>query len=257
MKRKRYDNILWFILLITLWEILVQTSKAESFIPSFFSIVRMLYQEIMNGLLIKHSAVSLLMVLQGYFISVICALVAAVFAYKVKAVDSLLSFLYQILCPLPSVAILPIVLICNGLKQSSILILIFHAVFWPVYNSNVMGFKSIPSVLNTFADNTQIPFVFRIPFLYIPSAFPHILSGLRNAWGRAWRSLLSAEAIFGISGGTQGLGYYIYYHRSFANIENIFAAIIIIALISMIIDKIFALIKSSTVEKWGVVNEQK
>jgi hypothetical protein len=43
--------------------------------------------------------------------------------------------------------------------------------------------------------------------LLIPAAFPSILTGLKIGWAFAWRTLIAAELVFGVSAGQGGLGW--------------------------------------------------
>ena len=72
------------------------------------------------------------------------------------------------------------------------------------------------------------------------------------SWGRAWRSLISAEAIFYISGSQQGLGYWIYSNRAYANMCDVMVGVLMIVLISIAVEKMFQIIENRTIKKWGV-----
>mgnify|MGYP003370466479 CR=1 FL=1 len=264
MNISKKSSVLCLIILIFLWEFSCKFSNIHSLIPSFSQVVIELWAEICNFKLIKATCISLSSVLIGYMISILLSLLVSVVCMNSNLATVLFSTLYKILNPLPSVAILPIILLLTGLSyssislklhisaQSSIIILIFHSVFWPMLASNIMGFNSIPTVFEDFARNIEISTLKKYILIYIPSASSHIITGLRTSWGRSWRSLISAEAIFGISGSTQGLGYYIYYHRAFANMTNIFAGIIIISIISLFAETIFSFIEKNTIQKWGI-----
>jgi NitT/TauT family transport system permease protein len=42
--------------------------------------------------------------------------------------------------------------------------------------------------------------------ILIPAAPPSILAGLKIGWAFAWRTLIAAELVFGVSSGQGGLG---------------------------------------------------
>lgn len=247
--------IIWIVILIISWELIARVLLHDlSLIPSFSKVVKTLFDELINGNLLETTKISMLFAIKGYSISVVMSIIVAMLCIKSYIIKSFFATLYKILSPLPSVAILPVILIVSGLNSNSIILLIIHSVFWPMLSSNMMGFSTIPIVLSDFSKNIQMSFISRVFYVYIPSSISHIITGMRTAWGRAWRSLISAEAIFGISGNTQGIGYYIYYHRSFANMTNVFAGIIIIIIISLIIEELFSFIEKQTIAKWGMKN---
>lgn len=256
MNTSKRTMTIWIITFILIWEFITNTILHNNgLIPSFSKVIDILFAEILTGDLLEATTVSISLALIGYLTSLLMSIMVAGLCIRFSVLKSLFATLYKILSPLPSVAILPIVFIVCGLNATSIVILIFHAVFWPVLAHNVMGFSTIPDVLKDFADNIQMSFFSKVFNLFIPASIPHLVTGMRTSWGRAWRSLISAEAIFGISGNTQGIGYYIYYHRSFANMGNVFAGILIIIIISLTIEEIFSSIEKNTIKKWGVKNE--
>lgn len=205
-----------------------------------------------NFKIIEASFISVSFVVKGYVISIILSFIASIICMNCSVIHILFGTLYKVMSPLPSVAILPVLLLVIGLNENSIILLIVHSVFWPMLASNISGFECVPIVFREFSNNINLSIVKRYLYVYIPAAFPNIMTGLRTSWGRAWRSLVSAEAIFGISGATQGIGYYIYYHRAYANMEKVFAGIIVICLITLLVEELFAFIEKNTLKKWGM-----
>lgn len=252
MSTNKKSSFICLFILIILWELFARLHNQSNFlIPPFSQIMHQLWVELCNFNLIKATVVSMKFVLIGYIISVFLSLFVSVFCMKFDIIKNFFNTLYKILSPLPSVAILPVIFLITGLNYQSMILLLFHSVFWPMLASNIMGFSSIPTIWDDFAQNICLSPLKKYTLVYIPAAFPHIITGLRTSWGRSWRSLISAEAIFGISGSTQGLGYYIYYHRAFANMTNVFAGIIMICIISLFAEEIFSFIEKNTIQKWG------
>lgn len=253
MNITKKHSIICLIFLAVVWEFVVRmNTDIGAFIPSFSQVIKTLIVEISNFKIIETSFISVSFVVKGYVISIILAFIVSIICMNCGAVHILFGTLYKVMSPLPSVAILPVLLLIIGLNESSIILLIVHSVFWPMLASIISGFECIPVVFQEFSDNINLSVIKRYVYVYFPAAFPHIMTGLRISWGRAWRSLVSAEAIFGISGATQGIGYYIYFHRAYANMEKVFAGIIVICLTSLLAEELFAFIEKNTLKKWGM-----
>ncbi len=58
--------------------------------------------------------------------------------------------------------------------------------------------------------------------------------------------------VFGASGTEGGLGWFIYQRRYFMDTPGVFAGIIIIIVIGVAVDMLFALAERHTIEDWGV-----
>ena len=89
--------------------------------------------------------------------------------------------------------------------------------------------------------------------ILIPAAFPSILTGLKIGWAFAWRTLIAAELVFGVSSGKGGLGWYIYENKNMLDIPAVFAGLFTVILIGLIVENlIFRNIEAATVRKWGM-----
>ena len=112
----------------------------------------------------------------------------------------------------------------------------------------------MPAVYRKIGANYALPpgaFFFRI---MIPASFPHILSGLKTAWARAWRAAVSAEMVFGITGDSGGLGWFVFNKRIFMDTDGMYAGIIVLAVLGIIVESVFfSLLENHTVRRWGVV----
>ena len=88
--------------------------------------------------------------------------------------------------------------------------------------------------------------------VYLPASISYIVSGLKVAWARAWRGLISAEMIFGIAS-RPGIGLYINQMRTNMKNAEMYATLIVIVLIGVIVQYgILSPIEKNTVKKWGM-----
>ncbi len=62
--------------------------------------------------------------------------------------------------------------------------------------------------------------------ILIPAAFPSILTGLKVGWAFAWRTLIAAELVFGVSSQSGGLGWFIYENKNQLEIAYVFAGLL-------------------------------
>jgi NitT/TauT family transport system permease protein len=89
--------------------------------------------------------------------------------------------------------------------------------------------------------------------ILIPAAFPSILTGLKIGWAFAWRTLIAAELVFGVSSGSGGLGWFIYENKNQIEIPAVFAGLLTVILIGLVVENfIFRTIEVRTVKKWGM-----
>ena len=96
---------------------------------------------------------------------------------------------------------------------------------------------------------SRVGYVMRI---LIPGAFPSILTGLKS-WAFAWRTLIAAELVFGMSSGSGGLGRHTFEQKNQLLIPNVFAGLLPVILFGLIVENlIFRTIENRTVRRWGM-----
>ena len=89
--------------------------------------------------------------------------------------------------------------------------------------------------------------------ILIPAAFPSILTGLKIGWAFAWRTLIAAELVFGVSSGKGGLGWFIFENRNVLDIPAVFAGLLTVIVIGLLVENlVFRTIERRTVRRWGV-----
>ena len=87
----------------------------------------------------------------------------------------------------------------------------------------------------------------------MPAAFPSILTGLKIGWAFAWRTLIAAELVFGVSSGQGGLGWFIFENRNLLDIPSVFAGLLTVITIGLVVENlIFRTIERKTIRKWGL-----
>ena len=89
--------------------------------------------------------------------------------------------------------------------------------------------------------------------ILIPAAFPSILTGLKVGWAFAWRTLIAAELVFGVSSGSGGLGWFIFENKNLLDIPSVFAGLLTVIIIGLLVENlIFQIIERRTIHRWGM-----
>jgi len=165
----------------------------------------------------------------------------------------LLELLTSMFNPLPAIALLPLALIWFGLGYGSIVFVIIHSVLWAVALNTHSGFLSVSNTLRMVGRNYGLSGLRYVSGILIPAAFPSILTGLKIGWAFAWRTLIAAELVFGVSSGAGGLGWFIYENKNQLEIPAVFAGLFTVILIGLIVENvIFRTVEARTVRRWGM-----
>ena len=175
---------------------------------------------------------------------------------KSKVLLTLIETLLNIFHPLPGIALLPLIILIFGVGKQTILVIIVHSMLWPIVLNLRTGIKSIPIIYHQIGMNYQLSQMNMMKKIYLPSSMPFLISGIRIAFSRGFRALISAEMIFGVAGTIGGLGWYIFESRVFMNVRGIYAGIIVVVFLGIIFEELlFSKIEAITLKKWGMMND--
>src|SRR5690606_33934760 len=192
-------------------------------------------------------------VLKGYAAGLVLAALLTAFASMSRIGADLLETLTAMFNPLPSIALLPLALIWFGLGDGAVIFVLIHAVLWAVALNTFSGFKSLSNTLRMVGRNYGLSPLGYIARILIPGAFPSILTGLKIGWAFAWRTLIAAELVFGVSSGSGGLGWYVFEKKNQLLIPEVFAGLLTVILFGLLVENlIFRAIERRTVERWGM-----
>jgi NitT/TauT family transport system permease protein len=222
-------------------------------LPTFSATLVAFVHGLLSGELLAKTANSLSVLVRGYALGVVSALVLTSLAVSTRIGRDILSMFTAMFNPLPSIALLPIALLWFGLGTNSVLFVLVHSVLWPLALSTYSGFEAVPSTLRMAGRNYGLKGIRQVLFILIPAAMPSILSGLRVGWAFAWRTLIAAELVFGASSGSGGLGWYIFENRNELYTDRVFAGLATVIVIGLVVEHVvFGTLERLTVRRWGM-----
>lgn len=246
-------KLLVLLLLVGLWQWYGERLGNPLLLPTFTATATAFADALLRGELLSRVLVSLKVLLVGYGLGVGLAGLLAVAAVGSRLGNDLLELLTAMFNPLPAIALLPLALLWFGLGTPSIVVVLVHAVLWPVALNAHAGFTAISSTTRMVGRNYGLRGARYAAAILIPAAFPHLLTGLKIGWAFAWRTLIAAELVFGVSSGSGGLGWFIYENKNQLEIAYVFAGLLAVILIGIGVENlIFRSIEQRTVSRWGM-----
>jgi NitT/TauT family transport system permease protein len=246
-------KIVLLAVLALAWEGYARSLNNPLLFPTLSATVSALSGSIRSGELPRAILYTLTLLVQGYALGLVFAAVLTALASASKIGADLLETLTSMFNPLPSIALLPLALIWFGLGDGSVIFVLVHAVLWAVALNTHAGFRALSPTLRMVGQNYGLSPVGYIVKILIPGAFPSILTGLKVGWAFAWRTLIAAELVFGVSSGAGGIGWYIFEHKNQLRIPDVFAGLLTVILFGLFVEHvIFRTIEERTVRRWGM-----
>src|SRR5882672_4961657 len=115
------------------------------------------------------------------------------------------------------------------------------------------GFQAVPETLRLVGRNYGLRGASYVALILVPAALPAILSGLKIGWAFAWRTLIAAELVFGVSSSQGGLGWFIFRNRNELFTDKVFAGLLTVILIGLVVETvIFRTVEAATIRRWGM-----
>lgn len=248
-----FRKLLILIVLAGTWQAYALRIDNPLLFPSFTATVQAFIDGVNNGGLLARAWVSIRVLLAGYAAGLALATVLTVFAITSRIGEDLLEILTAMFNPLPAIALLPLALLWFGLGAGSLVFVLVHSVLWAVALNAHSGFKAVSATQRMVGRNYGLTGFRFVTHILIPAAFPSILAGLKSGWAFAWRTLIAAELVFGVSSGNGGLGWFIYENKNLLEIPSVFAGLLTVIVIGLAVENlIFRTVEIHTVRKWGM-----
>lgn len=186
----------------------------------------------MDGSLLRNAAASILRIVKGFSVSLAAAVSIAfacgAYAPLMRQLSPTLEFLRHI----PPMATIPMLILWFGIGETSKIVIIVLAAFFPIFLNTAKGIEEsdagLVEVASLFGyDRFQV-----LWYVAAPSALPYILTGMRLGLGYSWRSLIAAELLAASS----GLGYLILDAEQLARPDAIMVGILVIGALGSAMD---------------------
>lgn len=148
-----------------------------------------------------------------------------------KTASYWISPVIRLIGPIPSTAWIPLILISFPTAVSASTFLIALAVWFP---TTIMTSSGISNVQNSYfevASTLGASKVYKVFNVGVPAAMPHMFLGLFNGVCSSFITLVTAEMI----GAKYGIGWYVNWQKEMLSYANVYAGLIIIAVLCSII----------------------
>ncbi|MBM3598299.1 MAG: ABC transporter permease subunit [Alphaproteobacteria bacterium] len=241
------------LVLVSAWQAYAQFLDNPLMFPTFAEAMTALWDASVRGPLLERIWTSIRVLMMGYAAGIALAAVFTTIAVSTRVGTDFLSTLTAMFNPLPAIALLPLALLWFGLGIPSLIFVIIHSVLWAVALNTHGGFMSVSETLRMAGQNYGLRGLRYVAYILIPAAFPSILTGLKIGWAFAWRTLIAAELVFGVSSRSGGLGWFIFENRNQLETAYVFAGLFAVIIIGLLVESVvFRTVETHTVRKWGM-----
>jgi len=216
--------------------------------PNPLGVIFSLERLIRTGMLFTSILFSMKKMFIGYVLSIITGVIVG-FLLTVGIIEKALKPVILGLQTLPSICWVPFALLWFGLNESAVIFVIIIGSAFSIAISVESAIKHVNPLYIRAAKTMGASKRDIYVKVILPAGIPGLVSGLKQGWSFAWRSLMAGEMMSSV----MGLGYILQTGRDLLEINQVMAVMIIIIGVSVIFENlIFGKIEKNMRIKMGL-----
>jgi NitT/TauT family transport system permease protein len=223
---------------VLIWEGLCRARVwSPVLVPSPSSVGLYLWSALADGTLLGAAVVTLRRLVFGYLFGIALGLPLGLLTARFKLLNDTLGLVSLGLQTLPSVCWVPLALLWFGQTEAAMFFVVVMGTLWSMIIATESGVRNVPPIYARAARTMGSKGLHTWLKVMLPASLPFVVSGMKQGWAFAWRSLMAAEIYVTILSGF-GLGHLLHYGRELHAMEQVIAIMLVIIAIGLLADKI-------------------
>ena len=232
---QNYRKIFSPILLLCIWELITRLELIPAwFLPVPTIVAKTLFEMVISGELVHHTAISIGRAISGYSIAAVIGVALGLLIAWSRVVEDFFDPLIELIRPLSTFALIPIFFLWFGIGNTSKIMIIFKSCFFPIVLNTIAGIKGVDKKLILAARSLGAQGKQVWTRVLIPSAMPMIITGMRISTAIAMMALVGVEMLSSDS----GIGFLVIDAQRTFDTERVFAGIIVLSVLGFSLDRL-------------------
>ena len=236
-RRERIERQVYFAASFAILMLIWEACRAVGLInpklfPSIAAVVESCYIQACEGTLQQHMYASFLRVLISFSIGIFLAVVLGFLIGWFRIVRMLVDPGINFFRALPPIALIPLMIIFFGIGETSKIIVLSYAAFFPALVVIYQALVSLDPIYIRAARALGATNLEMFRKIILPQLVPHIITACRVSLGVCWATLVAAELI----AAQRGIGAMMVEAQNFFQMPPLVLGIILIGIISLVMD---------------------
>lgn len=198
-----------------------------------------LLEMLASGELQQHLGMSLQRLAFGMLIGVVSGLAFGVLMALSKTVEAYTAPSFNVVRQVPSIALIPILILIFGIGETFKVLIVVKAAFFPVALAAYTAVQGIPKNYLEVGRVYQLPAGALLRRVVLPATVPPIFTGIRLALGRSWGTLVAAELL----AAEAGIGQMMEFGRQMFRIDVVMVGVVVTGLTGFLFDRSMKLVE--------------
>lgn len=227
--------------------------KSSVVLPGPAAVGATLWQQLHDAVLWQAVSTTMARAVIGFGLSLLIGTVIGSVLSRNKLLRNTFGSLITGLQTMPAIAWFPFAIIFFGLDTSAILFVIVIGAAPSVALGVISGADHIPPLQLRAAKTMGLKRFALYRHVILPASLPTFVSGLRQGWAFAWRSLMAGELVVMVAG-TASIGVLLENAQNMSDMPLAIAVMIVVLVIGIIVDSVFGVADRQIRRYWGLVD---
>jgi NitT/TauT family transport system permease protein len=235
-----------------LWQVVVWSGwKKETILPGPGKVFPQLWDLVRTGDFWDAVRTTMQRALWGFFLALIIGSIVGAAVARVRVLRTAVGSMITGLQTMPSIVWFPLALVLFGLSEGAITFVVVLGAAPSIANGLISGVDHVPPLFLRAGRVLGARGWTLFRSVILPAAMPTYVSGLKQGWAFAWRSLMAGELIVLL--GKPTLGQRLQFAREFSDYPLLISYMIVILVIGIVIDAVFGVVERRIRTSRGLV----
>lgn len=209
--------------------------RPEYVLPGPGPVLRRLLDDLSGAGLPGAVAITLRRATIGYALAVAIGASIGLVVARARVVRAAVGSLITGLQTMPSIAWFPLAILLFKLSEAAILFVVVLGAAPAIANGLIAGVDHIPPIMLRAGRVLGARRLAAYRHVILPAALPGFVSGLKQGWAFAWRSLMAGELLV-IIAAQPSIGVRLQFAREASDAEGLLATMIVILVVGVVVD---------------------
>ncbi|HYH93347.1 MAG TPA: ABC transporter permease [Candidatus Saccharimonadales bacterium] len=249
-----WPKLLALAIVVGLWQLVVWSGWRPTYVlPGPVDVFGRLVADLQTAETWQAVLTTLRRGIWGFGIAVALGVIVGILVSRFRVMRSAIGSLITGLQTMPSIAWFPLAILLFKLTEEAITFVVVLGAAPSIANGLIHGIDHIPPVLTRAGRVLGARGLDVYRYIILPAAMPSFVSGLKQGWAFAWRSLLAGELIV-IIANKASLGQLLQVNRELADSDGLLSIMVVILCIGIALDAlVFGTVERRIREKRGLL----
>ncbi|WP_112136145.1 ABC transporter permease [Glycomyces dulcitolivorans] len=251
-----WPKVLALVIVIGAWQVLFLSEwKAPWVLPAPLTVWQDLVEYAATPDYLQAIVITLQRALTGFALSVAVGSVLGIAVARFKPLRAAIGSLITGLQTMPSIMWFPLAILLFKISESAILFVVVLGAVPSIANGIISGIDYVPPAWKRVGAVLGMKGFQLYRHVILPATLPSFVSGLKQGWAFAWRSLMAGELLV-IVAGQGSIGALMQGAREFNDSARVLTWIITVLVIGILVDTLFKAADNRIRKSWGLSTDR-